>query len=96
MSLTVVEVGSDGKTAYERSKDKKVKWLGVEFGEKVLFRKKAKGHLEKLEARWEHGIFVGVRSRSNEIWVAIKDQVLMVRSVKRIPVEQRWGEDCVT
>ena len=27
--------------------------------------------------------------------MAIKDQVLMVRSVKRIPVEQRWGEDCV-
>ena len=89
------EVGSDGKTAHGRSKGKTVKCLGMEFGEKVLFKKKANGHLEKLEARWEHRIFAGVRSRSNEIWVAIKDQVLMVRSVKRVLVEQGWGEDCV-
>ena len=37
------EVGADGKTAYDRSKGKRVKCLGVEFGEKVFFKKKAKG-----------------------------------------------------
>ncbi len=30
------EVGADGKTAYERCKGKKVKCLGVEFGEKIV------------------------------------------------------------
>ena len=60
----------------------------------MLLKNEAKGHLQKLEARWEHGTFVRVRSRSKQIWVAIKGQVLMVRSVERIPVEQRCGADC--
>ncbi len=51
--------------------------------------------MDKLGSRWEYGIFVGVRSRSNEIWVAVKDEVMMVRSVKKIPFEHRWSEDCV-
>ena len=41
-------------------------------------------------------MLVGVRRRSGESWVAVKDKVLSVRSVRRIPVEQRWGEDCIS
>ena len=33
-------VGKDGKTAYERNKGKKATVLGLEFGEKVLFKGK--------------------------------------------------------
>ena len=35
--LKRLEVGKDGKTAYERVKGKKATALGVEFGEKVLW-----------------------------------------------------------
>ena len=41
-------------------------------------------------------IFVGVRRRSGEVWVAVKGKVLSAWSVRRIPVEHRWGEDCLS
>ena len=39
--------------------------------------------------------FVGVRRRSGELWIATQDRVLSTRSVRRLPVENRWGNDCV-
>ena len=48
--LNRLEVGRDGKTAYERSKGKRAKVLGVEFGKKVLWKARAPGHLmQKME-----------------------------------------------
>ena len=44
------EVGKDGRTPYERSWGKKSKLLGLEFGEKLNFRRtRAPGRLAKLE-----------------------------------------------
>ena len=31
--------------------------------------------MEKRNARWEHGILVGVGRRSGEVWVAVKDKI---------------------
>ena len=88
-------LGKDGKTAGERSKGKSATVLGLEFGEKVLYKKKAKAKMEKINSRWEYGIFVGVRQRSGELWVATQEGVRKVRSVRRIPIEERWSEDSV-
>ena len=41
--LSKYQVGEDGKTAYERLKGKKFSRAVVEFGEKVHFKKSAKG-----------------------------------------------------
>ena len=90
-----LEVGKDGKTAYERVRGKKATVLGIEFGEKLLYKVKLKNKLEKINARWDLGIFVGVRRRSGEVWVAVKGEVISVRSVRRIPEEERWSKDCV-
>ena len=90
-----LEVGKDGKTAYERTKGKKPTVLGIEFGEKVLYKIKPSQKMEKINARWDYGIFVGVRRRSGELWIAAQDQIFSVRSVRRIAVEQRWSRDCV-
>ena len=89
------EVGQDGKTSYERCKGKKATVLGIEFGEKLLYKVKPKDKQEKINSRWEYAIFIGVRRRSGELWVAVKDSVFAVRSVRRIPVEERWNEDCI-
>ncbi len=91
-----LEEGKDGKMGYERVKGKKCTVLGLEFGEKLLYKVKPKDKLEKINARWEYGIFVGIRKRSNEVWVAIRDNIIAVRAVRRIPLEKRWCEDCVT
>ena len=39
---------------------------------------------------------VRIRSRSGEVWVAVKGKILSARSVRRIPVGQRWGEDGIS
>ena len=93
--LNRLEVGKDGKTAYERCKGKRATVLGLEFGEKVLYKVKRDGKLEKIRARWEHGIFVGVRPQSGEVWIAIAEKTFSVRSVRRLPPDDRWGVDCV-
>ena len=49
--LNRFSVGKDGKVPYERIKGKKPTVLGVEFGEKVLFKKKKIAKLEKLNPR---------------------------------------------
>ena len=91
-----LEVGKDGKTAYERSRGKKATVLGIEFGEKLLWKKKQKDKMEKINTRWEYGIFVGVRRRSGEVWLATKDGVVRARSIRRIPIGERWVDDCIT
>ena len=90
-----LEVGHDGKVAYERVKGKKPTILGVEFGEKLVYKLKPKHKLEKINPRWAYGISVGVQRRSGEVWIAINDTIVCARSVRRIPVEQRWCDDCV-
>ena len=82
--------GEDGKVGYERCKGKKPTVMGVEFGEKLLFRRRTGQKMEKLNERWQYGIFVGVRRRSNELMIATKLGIVMARSIKRIPVERRW------
>ena len=86
--------GLDGKVPYQRVKGKKPSILSLEFGEKVHFKNQLKSaKLEKLNARWSEGIFVGIRRKSNEVMVAHEDGIALVRSVKRVPIEHRWGDN---
>ena len=50
------EVGQDGRTAYERLKGKRATSLGVEIGEKLMWKEKKFG---KLSPMWEEGISSG-------------------------------------
>ena len=49
--LNRLEVGKDGKTAYERANGKKATVVGREFGEKVLWRKKKGDKMAKLRSK---------------------------------------------
>jgi hypothetical protein len=57
--LNRLEVGKDGKTSYERTRGKKATLLGIEFGEKLLYKMKKDAKMAEARARWEYGIFVG-------------------------------------
>ena len=50
--LNRLEDGNDGKTAYERVKGKSATVLGIEFGEKLLWKKKAQSKMDKISSRW--------------------------------------------
>ena len=90
-----LHVGKDGKTAYERTKGKKATVLGLEFGEKVLYKHKQEAKAAKIRSRWDYGIFVGVRPRSGEVWIATTTATFPVRAVRRLPIDQRWSQDSV-
>ena len=73
--------------------------MGIEFGEKLLYKKKKGPKMEKLNPRWEYGIFVGLRRRSNEIIIIIiatEGGLEDARSVKRIPEANRWSVDSLS
>jgi hypothetical protein len=87
-----MEVARDGKTPYERVKGKKAEVIGLEFGERVLWKHPPGRTMDKLSARWGQGLFVGVKAKSNELIIIDGDtkEVKMVRTVRRVPEEQRW------
>ena len=93
--MSRMEVASDGKTPYERVKGKRGEMLGLEFGERVLWKHHPGKAMEKLNIRWGNGLFLGVRARSNELIVIdeTSKELKYVRTVKRVPEEQRWNPD---
>ena len=60
--------GEGGKTVDERVRGKKANVIGSEFGEKVLYKIKLGAKMEKVNPRWEHGIFVGIRKGVMRYW----------------------------
>jgi hypothetical protein len=87
--------GTDGKVAYERVKGKRPTVLGVEFGEKVFWKRRLGNVKQKLNSRWEKGIFVGVSRSSHEALVVNEEGMVQARDIIRLPFEQRWSEDSV-
>ena len=51
-----LEVGRDGKVAYDRAKSNKPTAVGVEFKEKLLYMVEPTSKMEEIDARCEHGI----------------------------------------
>ena len=51
-----------------------------------------KGH-EKIEVRWEEGIFVGVHDRSGEVRIATKDGIIKAWDIKSMSGDERWQKD---
>ena len=90
--LNRLEIGRDGKTSYERSKGKKATVLGFEFGEKVMWKTRTSGHMQKMNAQWNYGVFVGVKRVSGELYIANEQdkKIKLARTARRVPEEQRW------
>ena len=89
--LNRYEVGHDGKTVYERSKGKRAKTLGIEFGEGVHWMmKQAKGALGKLDSLWSDGVYLGIEGKTGEIIVGDAEGVWRTRTIRRKLEAERW------
>ena len=78
---------------------KKTTVLGLEFGEKVLWKHNGGGaKLDKISARWGHGLFIGLKVTSNELIVVDQETktVKFTRTVRRVPEEERWQVENLT
>ncbi len=90
--ITRFQVGTDGKTPYERMKGKRTKRPLAAIGEKILYMKKdGKG----MNMRFDYGFFLGVSEKSDELYVATEAGVLKTRTVRRLTDEKKWDGDFI-
>ena len=76
------DVGADGKTGYERCKERHARLSRMEFWEAVLWKRQREGGpLGKLSCVWEDGIYLGVKETTDE-------KIVGERRQKK---EERWG-----
>ena len=92
MVITRFKVGKDGKTAWERMKGKRCDLEVVPFGEKVWYKKlKESGAKDnKMESRWEEGIWMGHMGRTTEAVIGTTEGVVKAWAVKRRLESERW------
>ena len=91
--LNRYEVGKDGRTAYERNKNKNKssKLMGLEFGECVMWRRRpVASNLANLAVLWDEGVYLGVKGSTGEIIIGNGDGVWRTKTVRRRPEELRW------
>ena len=92
--LNRLEVAKDGRTAYERCKGKSAKMLGLEFGEKLLWKHRPRGNFqEKLNPKWSDGVYLGFKVQSQEIIIMDMEteKIKYTRTARRVPEEDRWS-----
>ena len=87
------QIGHDGHTPYRRNKGKDFDKALLEFGECVHYKivnLQDPDSIHKYDARWSMGIFLGLRPRSNEIYVGTPDGVQRCRTIHRKPQPERF------
>ena len=88
--------GSDGKTAYERQRGRKCRLEVIPFGEFVHYRKLiADENKNKLESKWEDGIWLGHARGSSEVLIGTPEGVVRARTFKRRPEDERWNAEAM-
>ena len=78
------QVGSDGRTAYERTRGNKCKRQLPPFGERVFYlpTDRRRGRKNKFEAKWFSGVYIGLQVDSGELYIMTKSGVVRARAVK--------------
>ena len=90
------QVGHDGRTPYARIRGKPFSAPICEFAESIWFQmpKRMIGpDLNTWDDKWAVGVFLGVRTHSNEIYVGTNTGVVKCRTIRRRPVGERWSAE---
>ena len=91
--VTKYQSGSDGKTSYERFKNKKNNEEAIEFGECIYARPTKYEGDGKLTAKWIEGVWLGNKWGTNENYVSTIEGINVRRGVHRKPEQHRWSKD---
>ena len=84
--VTLFLVGADGLTAYHRLRGRPWKIQLPPFGECVEYLRRTR---HKLQARWDKGLFLGVKITTSEKIIGTPNGVYVVQSIRRKPEGQR-------
>ena len=80
----------NGRTAYRKVTGRDCDHEVLEFGGSIWYMKPGITGKRKLDDRWKADICIGIRDRSNESVVGTPDGCRKVRSLRRMPLSQRW------
>ena len=93
--LSRCQKGRDGKTPFERLHGKKPTQEFVPFGEKVLARQVTTEPRNRLNPRYQYGIWLGVRNNSAECFIGNADGVFRAREIRRLEHRDRWDKEAI-
>ena len=88
------QTGHDGLTPYQRIRGKPFDKPICEFGECVMALRLKVGtvtHPNKLDSRWFSGVFLGFHGLTNEFLIGTPNGIERARTIKRLPVPDRWN-----
>ena len=91
--LNLYHVGTDGLTPYQKRRGDRWNAALPQFGEKIEYLRKTN---QKVEARFQEGVYIGVRETSHEKIVSGTDgKCYVVGTVRRRPVVDRWDKNLI-
>ena len=93
--LSRCQKGRDGKTPFERLHGKKPTQEFVPFGEKVLARRITTEPMNRMNPRYQYGIWLGMRNNSAECFIGNADGVFRAREIRRLEPRDRWDREAI-
>ena len=93
--LTRCQKGRDGKTPFERLHGKKPTQDFVPFGEEVLARKITTDPMNRMNPRYQYGVWLGMRNNSAECFIGNADGVFRAREIRRLEPQDRWDTEAI-
>ena len=81
--------GRDGRTPFERLQGKKPTQEFVPFGEKVLARQITTDPRNRMNPRYQYGVWLGMRSNNEECFIGNADGVFRTREIRRLEPQDR-------
>ena len=97
MAYNRFQVGSDGRTAYQRQLGKACRQEVVPFGEKVLYKelKRSGDRKDVMDINWHERIWLGHARSTSEVLIGTTDGVIKAWAVKRLAPSSRWDRSLV-
>ena len=86
--INICSVGEDGRTLFEIRNNRFLLPI-LEIGECIWYRRPQSVGKDKLDTRWEQGVFAGIREESGELYVLTDEGAIKVRNYKRKPETER-------
>eukprot|EP00973_Karenia_brevis_P033346 4600183-Karenia_brevis.AAC.1 len=78
----------DGKSAFERIRGRSIHQCIVAFSEHVHYKPAKSVSIEKAEARWEKGVWLGIIPESQEHIIGTKAGVIKCRAISAMREEE--------
>jgi len=91
MGIYMYQVGSDGKTARQRTRGRSAMAGTVGFGEQVLYKPMKTIKIDKSEARWVKGTWIGIIDHTNEHIIGTEEGVVKCRSIHPREKDKKWS-----